>query len=68
MSEFKFGTHVIKSSIVFFQSRLSYAFVNRKPILPGRIFYVYNDCMSVYVHMLLVAMVCACMQYYVYVT
>ena len=33
----KFGRNVISVSTVFLQTQLSYAFTNRKPIVPGRI-------------------------------
>ena len=32
-----FGRNMISVSVVFLQTQLSYAFVNRKPIVPGRI-------------------------------
>ena len=34
---FKFGQHVIKKSCVFWESKLSFAFVNIKPVLPGHV-------------------------------
>ncbi|KAA0707971.1 Bis(5'-adenosyl)-triphosphatase [Triplophysa tibetana] len=37
MATFRFGQHIIKSSAVFLQTELSYALVNRKPVVPGRI-------------------------------
>ncbi|XP_072177199.1 bis(5'-adenosyl)-triphosphatase-like [Diadema setosum] len=37
MATYTFGQHVIKSSVVFFRSRLSFAFVNRKPVVPGHV-------------------------------
>ena len=33
----QFGKHVISRQNVFLRSKLSFAFVNRKPVLPGRI-------------------------------
>ena len=33
----KFGRNVISVSMVFLQIQLSYAFTNRKPVVPGRI-------------------------------
>jgi len=36
---FKFGRHLISHRQVFLKTTLSYAFTNRKPILPGRIFH-----------------------------
>ena len=33
----KFGQHVIQQSCVFWESKLSFAFVNIKPVLPGHI-------------------------------
>lgn len=37
MSTYRFGQHIIKSSAVFLQSELSFALVNRKPVLPGHV-------------------------------
>ena len=34
---FKFGKILIHEGVVFFKSKLSYAFVNIKPVVPGRI-------------------------------
>ncbi|CAH1266126.1 FHIT [Branchiostoma lanceolatum] len=34
---FKFGQHVLQASCVFFKSRLSIGFVNRKPVVPGHV-------------------------------
>ncbi|XP_035678035.1 bis(5'-adenosyl)-triphosphatase-like isoform X1 [Branchiostoma floridae] len=34
---FRFGQHVLQSSCVFFKSRLSIGFVNRKPVVPGHV-------------------------------
>ncbi|KAJ8258574.1 hypothetical protein COCON_G00175860 [Conger conger] len=36
-STFRFGQHIIKASAVFLQTELSFALVNRKPVVPGRI-------------------------------
>ena len=33
----KFGQHIIKPSSVFWESNLSFAFVNIKPVLPGHV-------------------------------
>ena len=33
----KFGQHVIQQSCVFWESKLSFAFVNIKPVLPGHV-------------------------------
>ena len=33
----RFGEHIIKASVVFFRSKLSYGFVNRKPVVPGHV-------------------------------
>ncbi|KAG8436405.1 hypothetical protein GDO86_007487 [Hymenochirus boettgeri] len=33
----RFGQHLIKPSVVFFRSELSFAFVNRKPVVPGHV-------------------------------
>ncbi|XP_032303130.1 bis(5'-adenosyl)-triphosphatase isoform X2 [Coturnix japonica] len=33
----RFGQHLIKPSVVFLKTELSYALVNRKPVVPGRI-------------------------------
>ncbi|XP_054866851.1 bis(5'-adenosyl)-triphosphatase isoform X1 [Amphiprion ocellaris] len=38
MSTLRFGQHLIKASAVFLQTELSFALVNRKPVVPGRIF------------------------------
>uniref|UniRef100_A0A3Q0SK81 HIT domain-containing protein n=1 Tax=Amphilophus citrinellus TaxID=61819 RepID=A0A3Q0SK81_AMPCI len=35
MSTLRFGQHLIKSSAVFLQTELSFALVNRKPVVPG---------------------------------
>ncbi|XP_042195441.1 bis(5'-adenosyl)-triphosphatase isoform X2 [Callorhinchus milii] len=37
MSTFRFGQHIIKSSVVFLQSDLSFALVNRKPVVRGHV-------------------------------
>ncbi|GCB71299.1 hypothetical protein scyTo_0005899 [Scyliorhinus torazame] len=37
MASLRFGQHIIKSSVVFLQTELSFALVNRKPVVPGRI-------------------------------
>lgn len=37
MSTLRFGQHLIKASAVFLQTELSFALVNRKPVVPGRI-------------------------------
>eukprot|EP00057_Strongylocentrotus_purpuratus_P001861 XP_003723356.2 PREDICTED: bis(5'-adenosyl)-triphosphatase [Strongylocentrotus purpuratus] len=37
MASYTFGQHLIKSSVVFFRSRLTFAFVNRKPVVPGHV-------------------------------
>ncbi|XP_041743580.1 bis(5'-adenosyl)-triphosphatase isoform X2 [Coregonus clupeaformis] len=37
MSTFRFGQHVIKASAVFLQTELSFALVNRKPVVPGHV-------------------------------
>ncbi|XP_043920983.1 bis(5'-adenosyl)-triphosphatase [Protopterus annectens] len=37
MSTYRFGQQIIKSSVVFFQTELSFALVNRKPVLPGHV-------------------------------
>lgn len=37
MAAIRFGQHIIKSSAVFLQTELSFALVNRKPVVPGRI-------------------------------
>ncbi|XP_068763014.1 bis(5'-adenosyl)-triphosphatase isoform X2 [Struthio camelus] len=33
----RFGQHLIKPSVVFLRTELSFALVNRKPVVPGRI-------------------------------
>ncbi|XP_073324914.1 bis(5'-adenosyl)-triphosphatase-like [Pagrus major] len=35
MSTLRFGQHLIKASTVFLQTELSFAMVNRKPVVPG---------------------------------
>ncbi|XP_036958421.1 bis(5'-adenosyl)-triphosphatase [Acanthopagrus latus] len=35
MSTLRFGQHLIKASNVFLQTELSFAMVNRKPVVPG---------------------------------
>ncbi|RXN06922.1 bis(5 -adenosyl)-triphosphatase [Labeo rohita] len=37
MATCRFGQHIIKSSAVFLKTELSFALVNRKPVVPGRI-------------------------------
>ncbi|XP_062400982.1 bis(5'-adenosyl)-triphosphatase [Sardina pilchardus] len=37
MTTFRFGQHVIKASAVFLQTELSFALVNRKPVVPGHV-------------------------------
>ncbi|XP_006630724.3 bis(5'-adenosyl)-triphosphatase isoform X1 [Lepisosteus oculatus] len=37
MSTLRFGQHVVKASVVFLQSELSFALVNRKPVVPGHV-------------------------------
>ncbi|KAI5937360.1 Bis(5'-adenosyl)-triphosphatase [Manis javanica] len=32
---FRFGQHLVKPSVVFLKTELSYALVNRKPVVPG---------------------------------
>lgn len=39
MSTLRFGQHLIKTSVVILQTELSFALVNRKPVVPGRIFF-----------------------------
>ncbi|XP_072845425.2 bis(5'-adenosyl)-triphosphatase isoform X1 [Pogona vitticeps] len=34
---FRFGQHLIKPSIVFLKTELSFALVNRKPVVPGHV-------------------------------
>ncbi len=34
---FTFGKIAISRSVVFLETKLSYAFTNRKPVVPGRI-------------------------------
>ncbi|XP_063486905.1 bis(5'-adenosyl)-triphosphatase isoform X2 [Symphalangus syndactylus] len=34
---FRFGQHLIKPSAVFLKTELSFAFVNRKPVVPGHV-------------------------------
>ncbi|XP_034023393.1 bis(5'-adenosyl)-triphosphatase isoform X1 [Thalassophryne amazonica] len=37
MSTLRFGQHLIKASSVFLQTELSFALVNRKPVVPGHV-------------------------------
>nr|XP_023649774.1 bis(5'-adenosyl)-triphosphatase isoform X2 [Paramormyrops kingsleyae]XP_023649775.1 bis(5'-adenosyl)-triphosphatase isoform X2 [Paramormyrops kingsleyae] len=37
MSALRFGQHLIKASAVFLRTELSFALVNRKPVLPGHV-------------------------------
>ncbi|XP_077984468.1 bis(5'-adenosyl)-triphosphatase-like isoform X1 [Glandiceps talaboti] len=37
MKTYQFGQHIIKASCAFFKSRLTIAFVNIKPVLPGHV-------------------------------
>ncbi|XP_055503556.1 bis(5'-adenosyl)-triphosphatase [Leucoraja erinacea] len=37
MATFRFGQHLIKSSVIFLQTELSFAIVNRKPVVPGHV-------------------------------
>ncbi|XP_056130375.1 bis(5'-adenosyl)-triphosphatase [Lampris incognitus] len=37
MSTLRFGQHIIKATAVFLQTELSFALVNRKPVVPGHV-------------------------------
>ncbi|XP_067288094.1 bis(5'-adenosyl)-triphosphatase isoform X2 [Pseudorasbora parva] len=37
MATFRFGQHIIKTSAVFLKTDLSFALVNRKPVVPGHV-------------------------------
>ncbi|XP_075869376.1 bis(5'-adenosyl)-triphosphatase isoform X2 [Nelusetta ayraudi] len=37
MSTLRFGQHLIKTSVVILQTELSFALVNRKPVVPGHV-------------------------------
>ncbi|XP_077058786.1 bis(5'-adenosyl)-triphosphatase isoform X3 [Siphateles boraxobius] len=37
MATLRFGQHIIKSSAVFLKTELSFALVNRKPVVPGHV-------------------------------
>ncbi|XP_052425209.1 bis(5'-adenosyl)-triphosphatase isoform X1 [Carassius gibelio] len=37
MATFRFGQHMVKSSAVFVKTELSFALVNRKPVVPGHV-------------------------------
>uniref|UniRef100_A0A9J8CTI0 HIT domain-containing protein n=1 Tax=Cyprinus carpio carpio TaxID=630221 RepID=A0A9J8CTI0_CYPCA len=39
MAMLSFGQHIIKSSAVFLKTEWSFALVNRKPVVPGRILF-----------------------------
>lgn len=43
MATLRFGHHLVKSSAVILQTELSFALVNRKPVVPGRIFSLLLD-------------------------
>jgi predicted amidohydrolase/diadenosine tetraphosphate (Ap4A) HIT family hydrolase len=36
-AEYQFGSHLVKNSSVFYRTAQSFAFVNRKPVLPGHV-------------------------------
>lgn len=40
---FRFGQHLIKPSVVFLKTELSFALVNRKPVVPGRILFFFKE-------------------------
>ncbi|XP_067159721.1 bis(5'-adenosyl)-triphosphatase isoform X2 [Apteryx mantelli] len=44
----RFGQHLIKPSVVFLKTELSFALVNRKPVVPGRILSTRASVMSAY--------------------
>ncbi|XP_029995152.1 bis(5'-adenosyl)-triphosphatase [Sphaeramia orbicularis] len=37
MSTIRFGQHLIRASVVFLRTELSFALVNRKPVVPGHV-------------------------------
>lgn len=37
MATLRFGQHLIKASCIFLQTELSFALVNRKPVVPGHV-------------------------------
>lgn len=37
MSTLRFGQHLIRTSVVFLKTELSFALVNRKPVVPGHV-------------------------------
>ncbi|XP_078466879.1 bis(5'-adenosyl)-triphosphatase isoform X4 [Lampetra planeri] len=37
MATLRFGQHVVSATVVFLRSELSFAIVNRKPVLPGHV-------------------------------
>ncbi|XP_076845312.1 bis(5'-adenosyl)-triphosphatase isoform X1 [Brachyhypopomus gauderio] len=39
MATIRFGQHAVKNAVVFLQTELSFALVNRKPVVPGRILF-----------------------------
>ncbi|TNN88180.1 Bis(5'-adenosyl)-triphosphatase [Liparis tanakae] len=43
MLTLRFGQHLINASAVFLQTKLSFALVNRKPVVPGRILSLFPD-------------------------
>uniref|UniRef100_A0A8C2GEA3 Fragile histidine triad diadenosine triphosphatase n=1 Tax=Cyprinus carpio TaxID=7962 RepID=A0A8C2GEA3_CYPCA len=53
MATFRFGQHIVKSSAVFLKTELSFALVNRKPVVPGRILFRFTIATGhVHVHVL----------------
>ncbi|XP_076845313.1 bis(5'-adenosyl)-triphosphatase isoform X2 [Brachyhypopomus gauderio] len=37
MATIRFGQHAVKNAVVFLQTELSFALVNRKPVVPGHV-------------------------------
>uniref|UniRef100_A0A8C1PIT9 HIT domain-containing protein n=1 Tax=Cyprinus carpio TaxID=7962 RepID=A0A8C1PIT9_CYPCA len=53
MAMLRFGQHIIKSSALFLKTELSFALVNRKPVVPGRILFRFTVMTGhVHVHVL----------------
>ncbi|CAH8540185.1 unnamed protein product [Schistosoma turkestanicum] len=50
-ADFNFGPHLIKSDCVFYQSKLSFAFVNISPLVPGHILVCPIACVERFCHL-----------------
>ncbi|KAH8874358.1 Nitrilase and fragile histidine triad fusion protein NitFhit [Schistosoma japonicum] len=50
-ADFNFGPHIIKSDCVFYQSQLSFAFVNISPLVPGHVLVCPIVCVQRFCHL-----------------